>query len=549
MDQINRSFNWKKKMEVSVQEKENCMDETCEKSEFSSQSIKQIESDTNGNHKYVKQVSTSPPVVLIQTDTGEENDKVVEASWPLIATEKPPQPQQQPQQQQQQPFVLLQSDDMNEMNLVLRLIREKFPNVRINLYEQDEQCMDTHTSEAGKQHKSDPSRNKINKITTINRNSLSATYNLNDRTRLSQSTSRSNLDNMERQESRDSGFWSVSKCSFESMKSLSISDSPHAGQKAEANGNNHAANSPTMGNQSNVVERTSNAPTPTPVNPTSDNDTTKSDLAENDLSNDMSSNTSVNEAAPSTAKSPLNDWKKWKKKQAWRYNSSSSNLSQYDAPNESSSNNNLSSGPIYGSNSFDGTSLCSYGMARSAGRENQLTPELAYQQHHQHQTPGGQQHQVPSLGQMHNYSNSFESALRCTPTPPGVSNNLLTANAHHHSSATVQTQLSHLNPWASTSKLDIIKNEMATSSSASSAAGFDDQTHQFSKGQKRRGKLVRDRTIDNPDEHQTLSLSNLNNSSGSVNASGVKTNESAAKIATSISPDITSKTLFSFLLM
>jgi hypothetical protein len=239
-------------------------------------------------------------------------------------------------------------------------------------------------------------------------------------------------------------------------------------------------------------------------------------------------------SSSTSSKSPIYNWKKWKKGQAWRYNSSSSNVSQYDATSSTESNpSHLSCTPYaYGSNSFDSTSLSSYNTSGSS---------------YGNESGSGENKQTPNLSQIHNinYSSSFDSAL--TGTSPATQNTMTTMGSHLSPNATTQLQISSLNnQWSSTSKLDAIKNDM--NSSGKSA-------------QKRRGKLVRDRTIDNADEQQTcgfpsgFSHFNVNNGGysnkvniiGNMNSNSLRLNDLYSKTSNlKEAKDIQSKNKFNY---
>lgn len=142
--------------------------------------------------------------------------------------------------------LLIEATDSAELEILMKLINERFPTVRINFFAGRDQ--NNNNSDM-----SDHNDGKLTISTTPNennnnRNSLNAGgfdesggfgSGANSR-RLSTSSIRTatSVDGaagllplmaIERQESRDSGFWSVSKCSFESMKSLSLTDSSNNG--------------------------------------------------------------------------------------------------------------------------------------------------------------------------------------------------------------------------------------------------------------------------------------------------------------------------------
>ena len=157
-----------------------------------------------------KACSPSPPLVLIQTvdeqqqqqqQQKQQQEKPVATNNSMKATT--------PASITSQQLALIEAADSTELELVMRLITERFPSVKINFFQ----------------------KSKDDKAKQLDKNNLTTE---NGNRRLSASSIRQSIDGsgllshmmaIERQESRDSGFWSVSKCSFESMKSLSLTDS------------------------------------------------------------------------------------------------------------------------------------------------------------------------------------------------------------------------------------------------------------------------------------------------------------------------------------
>lgn len=186
--------------------------------------------------------SPSPPLVLIQTVSGDEQklslNQLLDDLSATTTNVDPPKKSSPTNSLDltNKQLAIIEATNLNEMELVMRLINEKFPSVKINFFlnnkNGEEQSVDRIASTSSTTTLTEKENSSI-KLAGINKNSLSASY-MNDRGRVSSNRTTSidssalSANNIERQESRDSGFWSVSKCSFESMKSLSISDS-HSG--------------------------------------------------------------------------------------------------------------------------------------------------------------------------------------------------------------------------------------------------------------------------------------------------------------------------------
>lgn len=174
-----------------------------------------------------KACSPSPPLVLIQTvDEQQQQQQKQQQEKPVAtnnnsmkATTTTPQMSASLASQQ---LALIEAADPTELELVMRLITERFPSVKINFFQ----------------------KSKDDKAKQLDKNNLTTE---NGNRRLSASSIRQSIDGsgllshmmaIERQESRDSGFWSVSKCSFESMKSLSLTDS-HATSSTSPSNNGY----------------------------------------------------------------------------------------------------------------------------------------------------------------------------------------------------------------------------------------------------------------------------------------------------------------------
>ena len=155
-----------------------------------------------------KACSPSPPLVLIQT-VDEQQQQKQQQEKPVATNNNNSMKTTTSASITSQQLALIEAADPTELELVMRLITERFPSVKINFFQ----------------------KSKDDKAKQLDKNNLTTE---NGNRRLSASSIRQSIDGsgllshmmaIERQESRDSGFWSVSKCSFESMKSLSLTDS------------------------------------------------------------------------------------------------------------------------------------------------------------------------------------------------------------------------------------------------------------------------------------------------------------------------------------
>lgn len=156
-----------------------------------------------------KACSPSPPLVLIQTVDEQQQQQQKQQQEKTVATNNNSMKTTTSASITSQQLALIEAADPTELELVMRLITERFPSVKINFFQ----------------------KSKDDKAKQLDKNNLTTE---NGNRRLSASSIRQSIDGsgllshmmaIERQESRDSGFWSVSKCSFESMKSLSLTDS------------------------------------------------------------------------------------------------------------------------------------------------------------------------------------------------------------------------------------------------------------------------------------------------------------------------------------
>jgi len=161
-------------------------------------------------------------------------------------------------------LALIEAHDSNELNLILNTIKQIFPGVNVQI------CSNPN-EEASKENKSYLTVSRTNcsspdssKLSNVSRYCLSTKPAEKKGCDRASSIDNSSFNmSMERQESKDSGFWTRTKCSFESMKSLSISDQPalkitntNNSSNVNVNGNN------TMNTNENVDNETNrtNAP-------------------------------------------------------------------------------------------------------------------------------------------------------------------------------------------------------------------------------------------------------------------------------------------------
>lgn len=194
-------------------------------------------------------------------------------------------------------------------------------------------------------------------------------------------------------------------------------------------------------------------------------------VQETAANNETTSTMQRTESAGSSSNKPtMHNWTKWKKGQALRYASSSSNTSQYDATSSLDSNppTHQHHQPTSHHHLYTANVLCASSSFDSS-----------------YASAGAESSSLSMAGHCFNYSNSFDS--------PAVASaaSTLSLNPNHlqtMSSSAIASQWS-----ASTSRLDSIK--IGSGSNGVSNNG------ENKSAQKRRGKLVRDRTIDNADEH------------------------------------------------
>ena len=127
---------------------------------------------------------------------------------------------------------MIETSDPSIMSKIVNTIKQLYPEINIQMFANESKS----SCKANERLKKDEEKSYLGPIEAVSsRNSLSTNYiadkKISDR---ASSIDNSSLTSMERQESKDSGFWSMSKCSFESMKSLSISDSSHPNEASAA---------------------------------------------------------------------------------------------------------------------------------------------------------------------------------------------------------------------------------------------------------------------------------------------------------------------------
>lgn len=187
-----------------------------------------------------KGCSPSPPMVLIES--ADERESKRETSTPnrstsLLGCKSPDLALLHKQ------LAVIEATDPNELELVMRLINERFPTVKVNFFagrdqnnnndgvqDQNDNLSFSKTNESNKNNKN-LNADSGERVGEVGARRLS-TSSIRNATSVDGGAGLLNMMAIERQESRDSGFWSVSKCSFESMKSLSLTDSTNSGYVA-----------------------------------------------------------------------------------------------------------------------------------------------------------------------------------------------------------------------------------------------------------------------------------------------------------------------------
>ena len=349
-------------------------------------------------------------------------------------------------------LALIEAKDLAELDLIIQSIKKQFPTVNVHVGSNKEAPIECSPikQEANEVLSSTPAthsshRNYLNVSSSSSESAKSNSYsgfrnqlttngpmlngarvaNAGDRaSSIDNSSLSSSNASFERQESKDSGFWNLNKYSFESMKSLSISDSnPHnslhvqlTAQKQQQHAYATIKQVAVNGGKTSLSPHKSETVEPRKFLLTS----------------------------PTNKSSVYN----WKKGQAWRY--SSSNLSE----NSNMANTNENSNTSFNANSNNS----SFSNERAEDEPSNAPPP------------------PHSFG----FSNSFEYEP-------------------------VKARSDCLPHWSSTSHLEVTDSNCLSLPSAASSV----------KGHKRRGKLMRERTIDNADE---LSLANCFGSSCSNEA-------------------------------
>ena len=282
-------------------------------------------------------------------------------------------------------LVLIETKDSSEISLILSFIKANFPNLNVQVTSRNQ---DNSMPTASPQSQS-PSLKANNTTTTTttttpttsSRNCLSATYfvvngdaamrkssspSSSDRaSSIDNSSLSSNSSSIDRQESKDSGFWSMSKNSFESMKSLSINDTVMHGDQTHSTHSKPFA--PTTLQIQKIEpfkkqqQQQSHSPQQqhqqyqqqTPQQHTLANQNTNN-MTLNQISSGLNevdngsgsgsvevSKYLISPTNVSNTKTSLLGWKKWKKGQTWRYNSSS-NVSESENTNDTTYTNDSS---------------------------------------------------------------------------------------------------------------------------------------------------------------------------------------------------------------
>jgi DNA-directed RNA polymerase subunit RPC12/RpoP len=335
--------------------------------------------------------------------------------------------------------VLIETNDSNEMNLIINTIKNMFPSANvIRTCYQDNNLSPKETPHPPPTTTTAASSNNSKAYLSVTPTECKKATTERAASIDNSSLIISDCNSIERQESKDSGFWTRSKCSFESTKSLSIDVTAKSSQAVYINTTSTTTVTPT--------------PTITPSPPKQEHlrdassVSTQFNIKNNYLTSDSLSINSYN-------------WKKWKKGQAWRY--SNTNLSEQ-------TNNNDTIRTKTTNNSFcsSDNSSFSFSIDRNEDESNESYTNTTTTNNY--------------------FSNSFELAT---------------------SKLSLQTN----NQWSSsTSKLEILSNSNNTNSTSTSDSNINSSNNLIN-SQKRRGKLVRDRTIDNTDDH----ISNNNNKTSS----------------------------------
>jgi DNA-directed RNA polymerase subunit RPC12/RpoP len=341
--------------------------------------------------------------------------------------------------------VLIETNDSNEMNLILNTIKNMFPSANvIRTCYQDNNLTPKETPSSSSSSPPPPTPNNSKAYLSVTPTECKKATTERAASIDNSSLIISDSNSIERQESKDSGFWTRSKCSFESTKSLSIDVTAKSSQAV-------------INTTTTTTTTVTPTPTITPATPKqehlldSSSVSTQFNIKNNYLTSDSLSINSYN-------------WKKWKKGQAWRY--SNTNLSEQTNNN----NNDTIRTATTTNNSFcsSDNSSFSFSIDRNEDESNESYTNTTTTNNY--------------------FSNSFELA-------------------------TSKLSLQANNQWSSsTSKLEILSNSTNTNSTSTSDSNINSSNNLIN-SQKRRGKLVRDRTIDNTDDH--ISNNNNNNKTSS----------------------------------
>jgi hypothetical protein len=433
----------------------------------------------------IKTPSISPPLLLFNN-----NDKDEESSNTQLALTDSTQPQTQMDQSAKNKFAMIEAKDEAELNSIIDFVKSKYPHVNIHL------CTNPSSNSKpisnmiknSNDHNNNKNSNKINiqrdnnlsTVTNNYKNCLTANYLYDCHRRLSSERTTS----VERQESRDSGFWS--------MKSLSLSDSHYTDHALTGKQPQHVA-------ATNVANQ----------DRSSQDLNANKNVSSNELpsrSPQVSINTSdvtVNSLNPSTY-----CWKKWKKGQVWRYNSSLSELENLSISNSQSTNKTENeskhSFENNDSNSYDSSQMLHFTQHQSYNEREQQPNNT--QQHFNDAKPLTNSSQAFNFPSGLNLSENENTKLTRSTTQladyANVSTGFEMSTLSPLRSIAEQTlKASSSIMWSSTSILDKLNTSNVNCNV------FKDEKLNL-KGNKRRGKLTRDITIDKDDENSFNNGSN-----------------------------------------
>ena len=149
-----------------------------------------------------KSCSPSPPLLLLPNSHETTSNKTTAQH-----EEKSP--------SKENSLVLIETNDSGETSLIINFIKANFPSLNIQVCSSQANTFKATSNNSNSPQASGSSRNCLS----------AGCFRASDRAAsIDNSSLSSNSSSIDRQESKDSGFWSMSKNSFESMKSLSIND-------------------------------------------------------------------------------------------------------------------------------------------------------------------------------------------------------------------------------------------------------------------------------------------------------------------------------------